>query len=93
MRGQLKTLSIVSVILLLSVACGGGSDRDVTANSSSTESSNSETDNSREPSTEPMDQDSAPAENESPTDDPANSNESLKKKYIKYQWKKLSLLV
>ena len=76
MRGQIKTLSIVSVILLLSVACGGGSDRDVTANSSSTESSNSETENSREPSTEPMDQDSAPAENEPPTEDPANSNES-----------------
>ena len=62
--------------MLLSVACGGGSDRDVTANSSSTESSNSETENSREPSSEPMDQDSAPAENEPPTEDPANSNES-----------------
>ena len=57
-------LSIVSVILLLSVACGGGSDRDVTATNQTNESSNSETDSSRESLTESVEEDSAPVESE-----------------------------
>ena len=62
MRGHIKKLSIVSVILLLSVACGGGSDRDVNATNQTNESSNSETDSSRGSLTESVEEDRAPVE-------------------------------
>ena len=76
MRGHIKTLSIVSVILLLSVACGGGSDRDVTATNQTNESSNSETDSSRESLTESVEEDSAPVESEPSSSSSTTANEN-----------------
>ena len=74
MRGHIKTLSIVSVILLLSVACGGGSDRDVTASNQTSESSNSETGSSRESLTESAEEDSAPVESEPSSSSSSTAN-------------------
>mgnify|MGYP001178609233 FL=1 len=73
MRVHIKALSILSIILLLSGACGGGSDREISTNDQTSENSSSETQSAQESSTE-EEKDSTSVENEPASSEPTNTN-------------------